>query len=49
MAMKDSGTRVKPQNAIFGGSCRQWSRKPGFNPWSHHTKDFKNDTWYLLA
>ena len=27
----------------------QWSGRPGFNPRSHHTKDFKNGTWYLLA
>ena len=27
----------------------QWSRRLGFNPRSRHTKDFKNDTWYLLA
>ena len=31
------------------GSVRQWSRKPGFNHWSSHTKDFKNGTLtYLL-
>ena len=30
-------------------SFRQWSRRPGFNPMSRHTKDFKNGTWYLLA
>ena len=23
--------------------------RPGFNPRSRHTKDFKNGTWYLLA
>ena len=26
-----------------------WSGRPGFNPTSYHTKDFKNGTWYLLA
>ena len=26
-----------------------WSGRPGFNPRSRHTKDFKNGTWYLLA
>ena len=25
------------------------SGRPGFNPRSRHTKDFKNGTWYLLA
>ena len=25
-------------------SVRQWSGRPGFNPWSRHTKDFKNGT-----
>ena len=30
-------------------SVRQWSRRPGFNPRSRHTRDFKNGTWYLLA
>ena len=28
---------------------RQWSARPGFNPRSRYTKDFKNGTWYLLA
>ena len=23
--------------------------RPGFNPRSRHTKDFKNGTWYLLT
>ena len=27
-----------------GQSIRQWSGRPGFNPISRHTKDFKNDT-----
>ena len=26
----------------FDSSIRQWSGRPGFNPRSHHTKDFKN-------
>ena len=26
-------------------TVRQWSRRPGFNPRSCHTKDFKNGTW----
>ena len=26
---------------------RQWSGRPGFNPRSHHTKDFKK--WYLIS
>ena len=30
-------------------SVRQWSGRQGFNPRSHHTKDFKNGTWCLLA
>ena len=30
-------------------SVRQWSGRPGLNPRSRHTKDFKNGTWYLLA
>ena len=25
------------------------ARETGFNPWSGHTKDFKNGTWYLFA
>ena len=25
-------------------SVHQWSGRPGFNPWSGHPKDFKNDT-----
>ena len=25
-------------------SVCQWSRRPGVNPRSHHTKDFKNGT-----
>ena len=25
-------------------SARQWSGRPEFNPWSYHTKDFKNGT-----
>ena len=28
------------------GSVRQWSKRPGFNPRSSHTKDFKK--WYLI-
>ena len=28
---------------------RAFSSRLGFNPRSRHTKDFKNDTWYLLA
>ena len=32
-----------------GQSVRQWSGRPGFNPRSSHTKDFKNGTRYLLA
>ena len=37
------------QNLIgLVGSVCQWSGRPGFNPRSHHTKDFKNGTWYLL-
>ena len=27
----------------------QWPWRPGFNPWSSHTKDSKNGTWCLLA
>ena len=27
----------------------QWSRRPGFNPWSCHTKHTKNGNWYRLA
>ena len=27
-----------------GLSVCQWSERPGFNPMSHHTKDFKNGT-----
>ena len=27
----------------------QWSGRPGFNPRSGHTKDFKNGTLYLFA
>ena len=30
-------------------SVCQWCGRPGFNPRSCHTKDFKNGTWYLLA
>ena len=30
-------------------SAYQWSGRPVFNPRLGHTKDFKNDTWYLLA
>ena len=30
-------------------SVRQWPGRPGFNPRSSHTKDFKNGTWYHLA
>ena len=26
------------------GSVRQWSGRPGFNPRSRHSKDFKNGT-----
>ena len=39
------------KNRLIGlvGSVRQWSGRPGFNPRSRHTKDFKNGTWYLLA
>ena len=32
-----------------GSRFRQWSGRPGFNPRSRHTKDFKNSTWYFLA
>ena len=32
-----------------GYSVHQWSGRPGFNPRSRHTKDFKNGTLYLLA
>ena len=32
-----------------GESVGQWTGRPGFNPRSRHTKDFKNGTWYLLA
>ena len=28
------------------GSVCQWSGRPGFNPRSRHTKDFKK--WYLI-
>ena len=28
----------------YGWSIRQWSGRPGFNPRSSHTKDFKNGT-----
>ena len=31
------------------GSVHQWPGRLGFNPWSSHTKDSKNDTCYLLA
>ena len=31
------------------GYIRQWFRRPGFNPWSRHIKDFKNGTCYLLG
>ena len=34
---------------IFISSVRQWPGRPGFNPRSSHTKDFKNGTWYHLA
>ena len=27
----------------------QWSRRPGLNPRSSHTKDFKKGTWYLFS
>ena len=27
----------------------RWPGRPGFNPRSSHTKDFKNGTWYHLA
>ena len=37
----------QPFNSIH--SVCQWSGRPGFNPKSRHTKDFKNGTWYLLA
>ena len=32
-----------------GYSVPQWSGRPGFNPRSRHTKDYKNGTWYLLV
>ena len=32
-----------------GQNVHQWSRRPGFNPMLHHTKDFKNGTRYRLA
>ena len=46
-------SRVSNEFCIYahwscGLSIRQWSGRPGFNPRSHHTKDFKNGTWYLL-
>ena len=33
-------------NRLIGlvGSVHQWSGRPGFNPRSNHTKDFKNGT-----
>ena len=34
---------------LSGLSVRQWSGRPGFDPRSSHTKDFKNSTWYRLA
>ena len=41
---------------IFYGSqtgllvkCSLMARETGFNPWSSHTKDSKNGTWYLLT
>ena len=33
-----------PAHCPSGLSVCQWSRRPGFNPMSHHTKDFKNGT-----
>ena len=39
----------KPNQILQEISVRQWSGRPGFNPRSDHTKDFKNGTWYLLA
>ena len=41
-----ANTSVPNEN---GFSVRQWSGRPGFNPRSRHTKDFKNGTWYLFA
>ena len=35
--------------SIVYGSVRQWPGRPGFNPWSSHTKDSKNRTWCFLA
>ena len=36
----------KPAHWPCEQSVRQWSRRPGFNPMSRHTKDFKNGIWY---
>ena len=40
------------QTAHSGQSVRQWSGRPGFNPRSSHTKDFKKKKkkkkWYLI-
>ena len=36
-------------NKSFFYHVRQWSGRPGFNPRSSHTKDFKNGTWSRLA
>ena len=34
----------KPAHWPIGLNVRQWSGRPGFNPRSRHTKDFKNGT-----
>ena len=34
---------------LVGRVFAKWSGRPGFNPRSHHTKNFKNGTWYLFA
>ena len=34
---------------LVGRVTRQSSERPGFNPRSRHTKDFKNRTWYRLS
>ena len=48
----DISTSVSYSYASFvcenKGVC-QWPGRPGFNPRSSHTKDFKNGTWYHLA
>ena len=42
-----------PKKGIKAGIIAQYicqgAGRPGFNPRSRHTKDFKNDIWYLLA